>query len=174
VSLSQTGRQKARIDRITGSAENEDVDLNGDARLDRLRFFRMRTFICLLTTFVFAFHASLGCGAHRACGNSTVMFGNAEVGHNHVRDITGHHHDHNGTADHEDNQPCEPCSNSDCSYVKAETQQVDAAGHLTLGTALLTFSPIETSEPPSRYSEPLCKADLSSTQLYVWHCALII
>jgi hypothetical protein len=139
-----------------------------------LRIDQMRTLICLLTILAFAAHASLGCGAHRTCEHSTTVASEAHTCHKHSHSVAAHHRDHNATADHEEGEPCDPCSHSDCSYVKAETQQVDAASPLASSFALLPVSLTEVSESTNRFDEPVCQADLSSTQLYVWHCALII
>jgi hypothetical protein len=95
-------------------------------------------------------------------------------GHDHSHGVTAHHHDHDAVPDHDSDEPCEPCSQSDCNYVKAETQQVDSASHVAISFALLPVSRTEISESRGRVVEPVCRADLSSTQLYVWHCALII
>jgi hypothetical protein len=134
----------------------------------------MRTFICLLTSFVFAVHASLGCGAHRTCEHSTTVASGARTCHQHAHGATADRHDRSTAPEHGGEEPCDPGSHSDCSYVKAELQQVDAASHLAFSFALLPLVAAEVGESPNCFGVPVCQADLSSTHLYVWHCALII
>ncbi|MCI0334944.1 MAG: hypothetical protein L0228_17190 [Planctomycetes bacterium] len=74
-----------------------------------------------------------------------------------------------------DHAPADPCQHAVCSYVKAETQRVDlsdgGAASFTLAAPVNTATDVQVA---SAKSEPICRADLSSTHLYVWHCALII
>jgi hypothetical protein len=64
---------------------------------------------------------------------------------------------------------------SDCSYVKADTQQVDLSADMALliGT-IVAVDPHHEGSFAAAIRDPICRADLTSTQLFVWHCALII
>jgi hypothetical protein len=58
--------------------------------------------------------------------------------------------------------------------VKAETQQIDLSDAIVAFSAAL--SPVDAGQGNAMTGavQPVCRADLSSTQVYVWHCALII
>jgi hypothetical protein len=59
--------------------------------------------------------------------------------------------------------------------VKADTQRLDVSNAMTALLPALVATNSRTDAPgTSAVETPLCQADLSSTQLYVWHCALII
>jgi hypothetical protein len=54
-------------------------------------------------------------------------------------------------------------------------QQVDVSSHMVaLWAGLLPVDACHGKATTAAVSEPVCWADLSSAQLYVWHCALII
>jgi hypothetical protein len=134
----------------------------------------MQNVLCLLTSLVFAVHALLGCAAHRSCGHRAAILprDHEECG---VHACVTHHEGHDSQpADDEHDSPA-PCSHSVCSYVKAETQQVDLRNAIVAFWAVLR--PIDlgpSGAVTAAVSEPICQADISSTQLFVWHCALII
>jgi hypothetical protein len=134
----------------------------------------MRTLVCLLTSLVFAVHALVGCGAHRSCEHRTAILSGHQVAHE-SHDCVAHHHGDREAPEDGEHDSSAPCSHSVCSYVKAETQQVD------LSNAFVAFwtamGPIEVGPSGAMSAaivQPVCRGDLSSTQLYVWHCALII
>jgi hypothetical protein len=134
----------------------------------------MQNVVCLVTSLVFAAHALLGCGAHRTCEHRTAVLD--EQVHSHAaHECAIHHGGHSDApADDEHHSP-EPCSHTVCSYVKVETQQADLSHDVRL--AWIALAPVDASAVEAvgaAVGEPVCRADLSSTQLYVWHCALII
>jgi hypothetical protein len=59
--------------------------------------------------------------------------------------------------------------------VKADTQRIDVSQTFTALLPALATTESPLNLPHSSAAELLlCRADLSSTQLSVWHCALII
>jgi hypothetical protein len=134
----------------------------------------MKFLICLLTSLVFAAHALLGCGAHRSCELGTaILAGSGAV--DEERHCAAHDCGNGETPCDGDREPSETCSHSACSYVKAESQRVDAADDVAAFCA--TPAPVDLQHfaaTSAAVLEPVCRVDLSSTQLYVWHCALII
>jgi hypothetical protein len=125
-----------------------------------------------MTSLVFAAHALLGCGAHRTCEHRTAILSDAAATHM-EHDCDAHHAGH-------DDVPCDDersgsCSHSVCSYVKAEAQRIDLSNDLlALSSALAPVELGPGNATAAAVLEPVCRFDLSSTQLYVWHCALII
>jgi hypothetical protein len=134
----------------------------------------MDRLIQIVTSFVFAAHALLGCGVHFSCR------------HNPAVEICSSDHDHaHGCASHDEGEPYEsgeeespeaPCQHVSCSFVKAESVRLDQGGQpiewLAATAALL--EPAMSPQVSLSASEPLCAADLTSTPLFVWHCALVI
>jgi hypothetical protein len=133
----------------------------------------MQSFVCLLTSLVLAAHAVLGCGAHRPCEHRAAILADGTAAH------AGHecaaHHGHSDLPCEKERDSSEPCSHSVCSFVKAETQRVDLSNDAVTswaGSASLALSQSGTLTAAIR--EPVFRADITSTHLYVWHCALII
>ncbi len=127
----------------------------------------------LFASGVFAVHAVLGCGVHHACQHGVA------AGRCTAQRHAEHHCDHH-SGDREqpaggEHAPADPCQHAVCSYVKAETQRVDLAdGDAASFTTMSPVNATPAAQAASAISESLCKADLSSTHLYVLHCALII
>jgi hypothetical protein len=134
----------------------------------------MQSLVCLLTSLVFAAHAVLGCGAHRTCEHGTATWADATARHaEHA--CVAHHNGHDATPCDNHQHSSEPCSHSVCSFVKAETQRVDVSSDVIALWAASAPAELGLGDAGSAaVFEPICRADLSSTQLYVWHCALII
>jgi hypothetical protein len=132
----------------------------------------MQLIVSSLTCLFFIAHAALGCIAHRTCEHhSTIAHAVAEHADH---DCTAHHDHHDSESADDDHSP-DNCSHSDCSYVKADTQRLDVANAMTaLLPALVATDSLFNASSTSATETPLCRADLSPTQLYVWHCALII
>jgi hypothetical protein len=134
----------------------------------------MQSIVCLLTSLLFAAHALLGCGAHRACEHGTAIWAGSATAHA-EHECVAHHDGHDGAPSDKDHDSSEPCSHSVCSFVKAETQRVDKSNDVV--TSWVLSAPVELGQGDAAslaVFEPVCRTDLSSTQLYVWHCALII
>jgi hypothetical protein len=133
----------------------------------------MQTFVCVLTSLVFAAHALLGCGAHRTCEHRTAILADSAVRHaEHA--CRAHHEEHDEAPCDGDHESPDPCSHSVCSYVKAETQRVDLLNDTLALRAALTPVELQDDAAAAAVFQPVCLADISSTHLYVWHCALII
>jgi len=134
----------------------------------------MQLFLHVLTSLVFVTHALLGCGAHRACEHSTTV--NSTVAAHHAEhQCAAHHADLGDEPGQHEGEPSPPCPHSDCSFVKAETQRVDLSHDVTAWIAAIALvGSVHDGGLADAVYEPICRVDLSSTQLYVWHCALII
>ena len=134
----------------------------------------MQLYSRLLTSLVFAAHAMLGCGAHRTCDHSSAIVNCAPSSHA-VQECVAHQSGHGEKPSHHGHEPSAPGSHSVCSYVKAETQRIDLSNDVAaLFAAIAPVDPIHDGIFTHAVGAPICRADLSSTQLYVWHCALII
>jgi hypothetical protein len=80
-----------------------------------------------------------------------------------------------GQPGHEEHEPSPPCQHSICSFVKAEIQRIDFSNDVVAWfPPAAALDSIQNGHVAATFGEPICRADLSSTQLYVWHCALII
>jgi hypothetical protein len=125
----------------------------------------------VLTSLVFAAHAVLGCGVHHACHEACA--GAVAAGHS----CSHHGHDEGpdappGEGEH---SPGRPCQHLACSFVKADTVRVDQGEHVSWDATTLLFSArAEAAQRPGTAGKSICAADLSSAQVYVWHCALLI
>jgi hypothetical protein len=134
----------------------------------------MQFSVSLLTSLMFAAHALLGCVAHRTCEHRSAIVSCTATSHaGHA--CTAHHDGHDGEPAEHEGGSSESCLHSDCSYVKADTQQVDLSADMALliGT-IVAVDPHHEGSFAAAIRDPICRADLTSTQLFVWHCALII
>jgi hypothetical protein len=134
----------------------------------------MERLIQIVTSVVFSAHALLGCGVHYACR------------HNPAREVcsTTHHHSHECASHDEgdsqepldDHTPAVPCQHVACSFVKAESVRLELdRGHgECLAAAAIVVEPAAAPQVFMTTHKPLCAVDLTSTPLFVWHCALII
>ncbi len=131
----------------------------------------MPAVVFLLTSLVFAVHALLGCGIHHACeyGAEVVAAASGCEKHGH-----SHEHCHHGGHPPHEHEPCEPCAHASCSYVKAETQQVSSLVQMTYVFMLPAVEPYVVSLRAGSVRAPEMRGDCYATELYVWHCALII
>jgi hypothetical protein len=128
----------------------------------------------ILMSVVFAVHALLGCSAHCACPHNPVL--------HIVGTLCQTEHDVGKHGEGESHEPCDhdspdcDCQHVSCSYVKADTVRfVQGGGHV----ARVTLTPVlvgtsQSSQHFVRDSGQLAAANLSSTPVYVWHCALVI
>jgi hypothetical protein len=134
----------------------------------------MQRFHRLLTSLVFTAHALLGCGVHHACQYGLgVIHHTADYHSGHV--CRAHGHDDSSAPANDDQEPTNSCQHVACSFVKAETPRIDFASRHVAGlAATLPVEQDHGGQLVSTAGEPVCMADLSSTQLYVWHCALLI
>jgi hypothetical protein len=134
----------------------------------------MQVFLCVLTSLVFASHALLGCGVHRTCEHRTaILADSAATNAKHHCDT--HHDGHEEEPGDPQRESSEPCSHSACSYVKGETQRIDSSKDVVaLWAAMAPIASNQADAVTASVRQPVCQADFSSTQLYVWHCALII
>lgn len=134
----------------------------------------MERLLQIVTSVVFAAHALLGCGVHYACRHNPTREV-CSAAHDHVHGCAGHH-EGESPEPCDDHSPAAPCQHVSCSFVKAETVRLDqSSGHVEWMAASAT--PLELVESPQVFltvNEPLCAADLTSTPLFVWHCALIL
>jgi hypothetical protein len=132
----------------------------------------MQLIVSSLTCLLFAAHAVLGCIAHRTCEHHSTI---AHTAADHAEHDCTAHHEHHDCDPADRDHSADNCSHSDCSYVKADTQRLDISNATTaLLPALVTTNSLTDGLGTSAVETLLCRADLSSTQLYVWHCALII
>jgi hypothetical protein len=130
--------------------------------------------IQFVTSVVFAAHALLGCGVHYTCRHNPAVAVCSTADH-HSHDCASHHEDDSQESS-DDPAPAAPCQHVSCSFVKAETVRVEQGmGHVEW---IVQVAPsIELTATSQRIlvaNEPLCAADLTSTPLFVWHCALVI
>jgi hypothetical protein len=134
----------------------------------------MQSFNCLLASLVFAVHAVLGCGFHNACQHGFAVVSRTAADHVEHACAAHDHGDSHEPAD-DDQKPADPCQHVACSFVKAETPRIDLThANVAWLTAMLPVTQSHRGQIASATCEPICKADLSSAQLYVWHCALLI
>jgi hypothetical protein len=134
----------------------------------------MERLIQIVTSVVFAAHALLGCGVHHTCRHNPVV-AVCSTTHDHSHHCASHHEGESHESGGEQS-PAEPCQHVSCSFVKAETVRLDqGVGHVEW---IIPVAPaIEltaTSQRLLALHEPLCTADLNSTPLFVWYCALVI
>jgi hypothetical protein len=134
----------------------------------------MERLIQIVTSVVFAAHALLGCGVHYTCRHNPAVEV-CSTTHDHSHDCASHHEGESQESG-DDQSPSEPCQHVSCSFVKAETVRVDqSAGHVEW---VVPVAPsIELTATSQRFlttNEPLCAVELTSTPLFVWHCALVI
>jgi hypothetical protein len=62
-----------------------------------------------------------------------------------------------------------------CSFVKADTVRIEHGERNASPIASpLCLRHMEAAQVGRAECEPICVANLSSTHLYVWHCALLI
>lgn len=136
-----------------------------------LKFLMLR-FLCLSTSLIFAVHAVLGCSIHHACAHSHTIAAHDAFAHEEY-DCAGHDHDDAAPAD-ESECPSHSCQHVTCSYVKAETVQLDGSGTQSPAPAIAADETVK----PARVFQAIIAADVrlqfSSTPLYVWQCALLI
>jgi hypothetical protein len=141
----------------------------------------MQRTVQIITSAIFALHALLGCAMHHSCQHG-VAVARCEVGKKHqAHHCTCRHHavahDDDGASEpcHDDHAPADPCKYTSCSYVKAETQRVNLADHQVAAVLpAATIVALHSSPIASAVCVPVSRADLSATEIYVWHCALII
>jgi hypothetical protein len=133
----------------------------------------MYRFCNLTTSLIFAVHVVLGCTVHH-------VYGHAEACDAHAAVHEGHdcHDAHDGQPNptDESDQPTPPCQHLDCSFVKAESVQVEQGGPQSDWTLGTHFQP-EIKTPQSccpAFDSGLTRDLSSAAPLYVWHCALII
>jgi hypothetical protein len=134
----------------------------------------MERLIQIVTSVVFAAHALLGCGVHYSCRHNPAR----EIcsATQHVHHDCGGHHEGQSHESSDEGLPEAPCQHVSCSFVKAETVRVDqGVGHVEwIAAAAMLVEPAATPQVFLTANEPLCAADLTSTPLFVWHCALVI
>jgi hypothetical protein len=124
----------------------------------------------LLTSLVFAAHALLGCGVHHVWQQAPPIA--VAAGH------SCSHHDHNKGPEAPaggERSPGPPCQHLACSFVKADTVRVDQGEDESWALAsLLCPARAGAAQQLRSAANTICAADLSSAQVYVWHCALLI
>lgn len=130
----------------------------------------MQIFVCVLTSLFLAVNAMVGC----PCGHRTTLLGDSPTPHG-THFGTVHHDGHGGGNEHKEPTDPDPCPHASSNYVKAQLTHIDVSPD-----AFLPHSAVDPSTPyapkatTSNELRPRCRLDLSSAQIYVWHCALII
>jgi hypothetical protein len=134
----------------------------------------MERLIQIVTSVVFAAHALLGCGVHFTCRHNPAVEVCA-ADHHHAHDCASHD-EGSPYESGEDESPQAPCQHVSCSFVKAESVRLDYGGQLVnlLAATPTLLEPVMLPHVYRTANEPLCAADLTSTPLFVWHCALVI
>lgn len=133
----------------------------------------MRLICHIATGALFALHALLGCGLHHLCQHGAAVV-SCTVSHDGGHRCHAHHHGNDEVPAEHDPAPADLCQHGVCSYVKAETTPAPA---LDIQPAWIAPVVADVSLAPhvaATAEAPLCNADLSTTQIYVWNCALII
>jgi hypothetical protein len=134
----------------------------------------MQRFYRLLANVLFGVHALAGCNAHHAWSHGVASYDQSAVQHA-DHDCLSDHHDHPHVPSRDSEGPAHPSQHDACSFVKAETVRINHGySYDAWLTALLPVDQCPCDQLAFADFEPICRADLSSTQLYVWHCALII
>ena len=170
--LGDCRRRKARIDPHRSSGENKIVVVLTPSIATSVR--SVQRFHHLLTSLVFAAHALLGCGVHHVCQNGSAIGERAAQPCSHHDGPAGHREDSPGPAD-DAQRPSRSGQHTACSFVKADTVRIEHGERYASPIAgPLCLRRMEAVQVGRVECEPICEANLSSTHLYVWHCALLI
>ncbi|MEX0612098.1 MAG: hypothetical protein WD229_08250 [Pirellulales bacterium] len=134
----------------------------------------MQRFTQLLTSVIFAAHALLGCGVHHICQHGSVVVESAAHQCSHHDGPASHRGDSHAPADNHQ-CPMQQCQHMACSFVKTDTVRIDH-GERTISLVASLHCTAQTDAAQTHHAacDPICKANFSSVQLYVWHCALLI
>jgi hypothetical protein len=137
------------------------------------RFSSMQQIQHALTCLVFVAHAMLGCCVHHLCEHDPLQ-GEHLAAHAHHNHFACHSDAPDGPShEHSDND--HQCDHVACSFVKADSLHVDFERQLSPFDIILSFEFDSLPSLAKTASWPaICKADISSAHLYVWHCALLI
>lgn len=124
----------------------------------------MRNFVSLVTSLVFCVHATVGCNTLHAWSHD------AADGH-----ALSRHTAHDQSSEHQRSVPERDRVCPACSYVKADAPQFELSNDVVV--SWVASAPLDVGSlaaVTAAVGEAVFPVDLSSTHLYVWHCALII
>jgi hypothetical protein len=137
----------------------------------------MRRIVYFVMSLLFAAHVAVGCCLHHvhreACHSHSHLVGCAEE-HQHELLPPLEGTDSDQAPPYDDHHPANQCEHSVCTYVRAENTLLDVSSTLSAAVSIATPNLLLKSSEFSLES-PFSKVLLAPrTELYVWHCALLI